>query len=128
MEGYMTIAREGKKMPFFETKRNTESFSVSFEVKNGIIYAKSKNHTYTIDLTCALSCDAAASHNIDTHETSFECKKVGYMIDNRVVCSGLRLDVRGDYQGDGDKFKKILSDSSFYVSYCDNEPDLSRDV
>jgi len=128
MEGYMTIAKEGKKLPFFETKRNSESFWVSFEVIDGVIHATSESHTYTIDLACALSCNATVSHNIDTHRTSFECKKVGYMIDKRVVCSGLRIGVCGEYEGDGDKFEKILRDNSFNVFYCDSEPDLSRDV
>ena len=128
MEGNMTIARKGKRMPFFETTTNTESFPVVLEVKDGCIYAKSKQHMYTIDLECAKSCNAYVNHNIDSHRTYIECKKMGYTIDGRVVCSGLRITVSGEYEGDGDELKKILESHSFYIAYSDDMPDYSRDV
>lgn len=128
MYGTIIIAREGRRLPFLITRRNTESISVTLEVRNRCIYAKSDQHTYIIDLECAKSCRAHITHNIDSHETCLECKKMGYMIDGRVCCSGLKIYVNNFFGEDGDNFEKILKGYSFYIRYTDNDPDYSREV
>lgn len=128
MIGDIIIAKEGKRLPIFITSRNTESFGVDLEVKDGFIYAKSKQHTYVIDLECAKKCRTRIIHNIDSHKTYMECKKMGYMIDKRIVCSGLRITVNSFLGEEGDNFAKILEGHSFYIRHTDNDPDYSRDV